>query len=91
VIESDQDLDGVRAAIPGADIRVFWLVAPLDTITERITSKGVPTARDWCLDRSAALIETWDTRPLDAEIVHTDGRDVTEIAAEIVARSGWLR
>ena len=91
VIESDRDLDQVRAALPDAAIRVFWLVAPLETIAERIRSKGVPTARDWCLGRSAGLLQTWDAHPLNAEIVDTDGREVTDIADEIVTRSGWTR
>lgn len=89
VVESPEDLARIRSAIPDAEIQVFWLVASLETLAERIRGKGVPTAQAWCLQRAAELLEVWDARPLDATIIDASTRDPTDIAAEIVTKSGW--
>lgn len=91
VIESDDDLEHIRDAIPDADVQVFWLVAPFETLTERIRSKGVPTAENWCLNRAAELLQIWDSNPIQAQVIDTDRRSVRDIAAEVVTRSGWLQ
>jgi adenylylsulfate kinase-like enzyme len=58
VLESSADLDRIRKAVPGADTQVFLLTAPLSALAERIRAQQVPTAMQWCLDRSKSLIET---------------------------------
>jgi hypothetical protein len=90
VVESAKDFAHIRSAIPDAEIQVFWLVAPLETLAERIRGKGVLTAQEWCLQRAAELLEAWDARPLEATIIETTARDPRDIAAEIVTESGWL-
>jgi hypothetical protein len=91
VIESDGDLEQIRSAIPDADVQVYWLVAPFEVLAERIRSKGVPTAEEWCLNRAADLLQIWDSNPIRAQVVDTVGRSVPDIADEVVTKSGWLR
>ena len=91
VLESLADLDRIREAVPGADIQVFLLTAPVSTVVQRIRAKQAPTALQWCLDRSKSLIEMWDREPLAyAQVVDAGDPPPAEIAAEIVSRSGWL-
>jgi hypothetical protein len=90
VIEWDADLDRVRAAIPDSEIHMFWLVAPFETLAERIRGKGVSTAQEWCLQRAAELVKIWTNRPPEATRIETMGRDPRDIGSEIVAKSGWL-
>jgi hypothetical protein len=89
-IEDAAALQRVEHAIPNAQLQVYWLVAPLETIYERIEGKGVPSARTWCEQRAAELVDGWERAPLDASRVETDGRTPPEVAAEIAERSGWL-
>jgi hypothetical protein len=91
VLESSADLERICEAVPGADIQVFLLVAPLSTIEQRIRAQQVPTALEWCLDRSKSLIERWGQEPLaQAQLIDAGDPQPAEIAAEIVSRSGWL-
>jgi hypothetical protein len=91
VLESSADLDRIREAVPGADIQVFLLTAPLSTLAQRIRAQQVPTALQWCLDRSKLLIERWEQEPLaHAQVIDAGDPLPAEIAAEIVSLSGWL-
>lgn len=90
VIQSDDDLQSIRSAIPEAEVQVFWLVAPFETLAERIRSKRVATAEKWCLNRAAELLQIWDTNPIQAQVIDTHGRSVKDIADEVVTKSGWL-
>ena len=91
VIESPADVDRIREAVPGADIQIFWLVASYSTLAERIRARQVPTALEWCLQRAQSLIERWQQEPpAHAHVIDASDRSPTEIAAEIVSRSGWL-
>jgi hypothetical protein len=91
VLESSADLERICEAVPGADTQVFLLMAPLSTIEQRIRAQQVPTALEWCLGRSKSLIERWEQEPLaHAQVIDADDPLPAEIAAEIVARSGWL-
>jgi hypothetical protein len=91
VIESPADVDRIREAVPGADIQIFWLVASYSTLAERIRARQVPTALEWRLQRAQSLIERWQQEPpAHAHVIDASDRSPTEIAAEIVSRSGWL-
>ena len=77
--------------MPEADIQVFLLTAPLSTVAQRIRAQQVPTALEWCLDRSKWLVERWEQEPLaHAQVIDADDSPPVKIAAEIIARSGWL-
>jgi hypothetical protein len=92
VLESSADLDRIREAVPGAQAQVFLLTAPVSTLAERIRAQQVPTALQWCLDRSESLIERWEQEPLaHAQVIDAHEPLPVEIAAEIVSRSGWLK
>jgi adenylylsulfate kinase-like enzyme len=91
VLESSADLDRIREAVPGADIQVFLLTASLSTLEQRIRAGKVPTALQWCLDRSKSLVERWEQEPLaHAQVIDAGDPLPAEIAAEVVSRSGWL-
>lgn len=91
VLESSSDLERIRKAVPEADIQVFLLTAPLSTVAQRIRAQQVPTALEWCLDRSKWLVERWEQEPLaHAQVIDADDSPPVKIAAEIIARSGWL-
>lgn len=90
VVPDRETLDEIEAAIPGAEIDLYFLAAPMPVIEERIRSKQVPTAYDWCVWQASELTSHWEATPLDAKIVESGSRTPWEIAEEIVRRSGWL-
>ncbi|MGZ4408182.1 MAG: AAA family ATPase [Gaiellaceae bacterium] len=83
-------VDAVRAAIPGADVRLFWLNARLVDLYERIDKKGVVSAREWCRNRAELLSASWRDAPADVTFVETSSRSPSDIAQEILDRSGWI-
>ena len=84
-------VDAVRAAIPGAEIRLFWLNAQLDDLYERIDKKGVVSAREWCRNRAQELLAaSWRDAPADVTFVETSSRSPSDVAQEILDRSGWI-
>ena len=90
VISDSATLDKIATAIPGAEIDLYWLVAPMPVIEQRISGRQVPTAYAWCVERASELMEQWAQNPLDATVIETESRSIPEIADEIVAQSGWL-
>ena len=90
VLESSSDLERIRKAVPEADIQVFLLTSPLHGCTAR-RAQQVPTAPGRRLDRSKWLVERWEQEPLaHAQVIDADDSPPVKIAAEIIARSGWL-
>jgi adenylylsulfate kinase len=89
VIESRDELQGYREAVPGAAISVVRLRATLSTLTGRVTQREVGSSRDWHLLRSAELAAQMDRDQVEDLVVDTDGRTVAEIAREVAERSGW--
>ena len=90
VVERRGDLDGYRAAIPGAEVTLVRLRAPVATLQARVAQREAGTGRDWHLRRAAELAAQMDRDALEDILVETDGRAPEAIAREILARSGWL-
>lgn len=88
--ENADAIDSLVHALPEANVQLFWLTADIETLHRRIEQKGVPSARDWCNRRATEQIMTWAAHPLPGSQVPTAGRDPREVAADLVARSGWL-
>jgi hypothetical protein len=89
-VEDSSAVAAIVRAVPGAAPEIYQLVAPLDIISERIETKRVPSARDWCVERAAELITLWHDNPLDATIIDSRDRSPSAVADEIVAHSQWL-
>ena len=90
VVPDRQTLAEIEAAIPGAEIEVYFLAAPMPVIEERIRSKQVPTAYDWCVGRASELTSHWEATPLDAKVIESSSKTPSEIAEEIVGEVAGL-
>jgi adenylylsulfate kinase len=91
VMESPDDFDKIRAAVPGADIFVVRLVAPLHVNHKRI--RGREKTEDgitWHLERSTQLAKELEEKKLEHIVINTEGRQPDEIAREIAERWGVL-
>lgn len=90
VIEDREELARYRRAIPGADITVVRLRAPIRTLQRRVRGREIGLGRAWGVERAAELARIMErTRPEDI-LIETDGRTVRAIARDVLDRVGWL-
>ncbi len=81
----------IQAAIPNAAITVIRLRAADATLLERLDRREIGAGRDAQIERSLRQARRMGTEQQgDLLIVETDGRSPAELAADILARLGWL-
>lgn len=95
VIESREDMERYREAIPDADVTVVRLVAPIEEIQERIVVRNSVGAGNeagvaWERDRAAELIAIMDAADVADVSIDTTGRSPEDVAREIGEWLGWL-
>jgi gluconate kinase len=91
VLETRSLLDHIRAAVPGADITVVRLRAPLDVLQARIRSREAGRDPRWYLDTTADLIDKLEHADVADHVVGNHGRPVADVAAEVLRVTGWLQ
>jgi hypothetical protein len=91
VLESRSLLDPVRDAVPGADITVVRLRAPLDVLRARIRSREAGRDPQWYLDTTAYLVDKLERAGVADHVVDDGGRNAADVAAEVLRVAGWLR
>lgn len=90
VVEQRGDLDGYRAAIPGAVVTLVRLRASVTILQARVAQREAGAGREWHLLRAAELAEQMDRDALEDILIEMDGRTPEAIAHEILARTRWL-
>jgi hypothetical protein len=90
VLYSRDELEGLRAAVPGADIRVFRLRADLETLLARVVERerGGPGQAIHARQAKELFRQMEETRVED-HMIETSARPAYEVAAEIFKLSGW--
>jgi hypothetical protein len=91
VLETRSLLDQIRAAVPGADITVVRLRAPLTALEARIRSREAGRDPRWYLDTTACLVGELEQAGVEDHVVDNHGRSAADVAAEVLRVSGWLR
>jgi hypothetical protein len=89
VLETRSLLRRVTKAVPGAQITVVRLRAPLAVLHERICSReaGDP---DWFLDAATRTAEVLERAQVEDHLVDNENRPATVVAGEVLHRVGWL-
>jgi len=90
VLWERDSLTRYETAIPGAEITVVRLTAPLSVIEERIRNREIGTSLEWFLARAAELDAHWRSNPVEDLLVETSDRSVREIALEVLSQAGWI-
>jgi len=90
VLWERDSLSRYERAIPGAEITVVRLTAPLPVIQERIRGREIGAGLDWYLARAAELDTHWRANPVEDLLVETDQRSVRSLAEEILSSAGWI-
>ena len=89
VLETRSLLRRVTKAVPGAQITVVRLRAPLAVLHERIRSREASDP-DWFLDAATHTAEVFERAQVEDHLVDNENRPATVVAEEVLRRVGWL-
>lgn len=89
VVETRDQRENYRQAIPGAEITVVRLTAGMDTIRRRISHRANGADDPWESQRAVELIAIMDANDVADLAIDTTGRTPEDIAGEIATRLGW--
>ncbi len=84
VVESREDLERYRRAVPGAEIMVVRLEAPLEVIVRRLEGREEGASLEWSRLRAAQLVEQMACTRVEDLLVDTAGKAVLEVAREVL-------
>ena len=89
VLETDDGLAAVGAALPAAAVVVVQLRASPATLVERVGRRELGAGYEWHAARAVELAEILEQAPADHR-VDTDGRSPVAIAEELVELVCWV-
>jgi hypothetical protein len=89
VLEARSLLHHIVQAVPGAEITVVRLRAPLAVLEARIRSReaGDPS---WFLGAATHTVEVLERAGVEDHLVNNQGRPPAEVAEEVLRLAGWL-
>ncbi|MSQ22328.1 MAG: hypothetical protein EXR53_03340 [Dehalococcoidia bacterium] len=92
VVEERSELAQYSRAVPGAEIVVCRLTAPIATMQARVRSREPGMFQAQGIARSAELAGILErTRVENFTVDNGEGRQVTAVAREVLERAGWLQ
>jgi predicted kinase len=89
VLEARSLLQRVTEAVPGAQITVVRLRAPLAVLHERIRSREASDP-SWFLGAATHTAEVLEQAEVADHLVDNENRPATVVAEEVLHRVGWL-
>ena len=89
-IHRREAVDGLRRALPAAQFTVVRLVASGATVEDRLRRRDTGPVLEEHLSQTVRMAEAMDRAALEDFQVENDGRPVSEVAAEILRRAGWV-
>lgn len=91
VVEEREHLERYRQAISGAELFVVRLHASFHELERRLQRREVGSGLDRHLQRTFELARKLERACVEDMLVNTEGKSVTEVAHEVLQRSGWLK
>jgi hypothetical protein len=88
-LEDRSPLRRVTKAVPGAQITVVRLRAPLAVLHERIRSREASDP-SWFLDAAIHSAQVLAQAEFEDHLVDNENRPATVVAGEVLSRVGWL-
>lgn len=80
----------LATAIPGADLRICRLLAPLSTMQERVRQREQGPNQAYFVEHVATLERFLDHNQIEDFSVNNDNRPTTDVANEVLTIAGWL-
>jgi hypothetical protein len=90
VLEQRSQLQELEAAIPGAEVTVVRLRAPLAAVERRVLGREPHAASEWHLGAARWLTPRMDGWAVEDHLVDNSDRPLEEVAREVLAVAGWL-
>lgn len=90
VLEARSLLRRIVEAVPGADITVIGLRAPLDVLHARIRAREAGRNAGWYLDAATYLAQKLERSPVEDYCIDTVERVARDVAREALRLAGWL-
>jgi phage FluMu protein gp41 len=91
VIEHDCERAEYRSAVPGAEVTVCRLIAPVGLMQTRLHIREVGSNHDSDLARSTELDGILNDAAVEDVTVENDGtRSVSDVALELLTKANWL-
>lgn len=91
VVLGEDVLDGIREAVPGAEITLCRLRAPVAVLRDRVRSRELGAGLQSHVEMAAKLAGLFDRLSLPHFVVDTENRSIRPIAEEIVIQAGWIK
>src|SRR3954468_915702 len=89
-VETQRDLDRLRAAVGAQRIAVCRLRAPIAMMQARVRLREPGMLQAQLVDRVAALDQLLDAAALEDFSIVNDATPVTTVARDMLVRAGWL-
>jgi hypothetical protein len=89
VLEARSLIRRITNAVPGADVVVVRLRAPLDIVEARIRERNRSHAK-WFLDTAAYLVPTMDKQGVEDHLVDNAALSIDAMAREVLLATGWI-
>lgn len=89
-LESYSELEACRDIVPAVDTRVCRLTARVETMEGRVKMRESGILQQEYVGRVAELNAILDQAQLEDFCVTTESRSVTDVALEMLTRSGWI-
>jgi chloramphenicol 3-O-phosphotransferase len=89
VLESRSLIRRVTDAVPGAEVVVVRLRAPLGVVQARIRDRDRDHP-EWFLDAAEHLVPAMDAQAVEDHLVDNSGLSIDETAREVLRVTGWL-
>jgi hypothetical protein len=90
-VESGDDLDRIRRAIPDSELVVCRLTASLETMERRVLLREPGMLQASLVARVAELDAQLDAARLEDFSLDNDAAAVTDTAGALLVRAGWLQ
>jgi adenylylsulfate kinase len=88
-LEDREQLDELRAALPDVELTVVRLVAPEALIERRLRARDTGAQLAEHLAELAELAARAEANALEDAVVENGERPLADVAAEVLAASGW--
>jgi dephospho-CoA kinase len=88
-IQSREEVDALREALPDARIQVVRLTASPGTIAERLRKRDTGVILEEHLSEASEFTQILDEIRIDDIQVENEDRSVREVAMDVLGRLGW--
>jgi hypothetical protein len=78
----------IETAVPGAQVTVVRLRAPLDVIHNRIRDRNRYDP-EWYLNAATELSQSMDEQPIEDHLIENGTLSITETARHVLRVTGW--